>query len=1186
MGHPLSRGKKSRKKRKLWAIDSSIMEEKALHKKKSSRKHSLKEASSASRSASTASMMKEEKKSSKSKKLKATEDAARELTNKFKNDAFVELFQVRAQVADVSKVASEGWEKLSSIFETTFLPLHNEIVDCFRKLASAVSETQSTSQSAILKAVDSLIEKFHEGVTRTKKSYVKTCKSQANVKNDSEKKEAIKVLYQFVRGMQAVSEELRSNLAIGKKDVSEASNHTRRLIQRKTAELTKQFAVVKDDIDQKLPREADARRHILKKSLQTLCDKTKKLTREQKDASMISDFADFSELLKEDMSDSFHSIDKAITKGHKSTAAKLELEPLASVLGPMLQQATEALSTKTWASKILDAATTKLNQIDTSELALTTDLSPDVLSGGAFNLTFADVAEERSSLENARAMADAALGKGSSTSTMTETHKNLNKIAKAMIESLTIFHDSILREHTTALTNFTKTLETIKSKMQSDVHSQQLKISAYLSVSANGLMDEPPSQPNSDDERAKVPLPSNYNTASSINTVLSPHQPVTKRLSIKSNAPIPPSPLTPKLVLTGVVPQADAMGSARLTIASARREAIKQQAAQDGVTLSAWGIMKEEGKIAFGRDGQKRHCLRPECGCTAFQPHLNSVICTFCYHTAEEHGFLMSKADYLTATQQELNILNAMKAPAPVDPKKKKKFTLTGVLRAKKDSVATVVSEPDPALKLAQQLIDIEQHALQDDLAPAHTHTQTHTTTTTAPPSTMNTTATTTTNLDPHSTPALDRKRPSTADTTTIVAGFDERTMEMQIRKMDEDMDKARKASLAKRRASTRQPFAPDVSPLSSQTNIRGIALFQALVRGHLGRKRTKFIISRAQNAVLVIRELLQTEQVYVSSLNTFKVCYITPLLSLDVVVKLGLNGLFKALDPILSTHQAFLGKMEDQLGNKGQKITFATAPLNVGKMLRELAPNLNVYAEWVNSYEKVMTTIDTARQDKKAKKVLDEGIINPLARNMDISSYCIMPIQRIPRYELLIKELIKNTSTDRIEYGLLRHAHTMIKDMADVCNEGKRSAEQMQKAHNILQCLKKPPKAFAKHQTTARRFIHEGLVRIYIEGKLSGNADERYMFVFSDVLLWCSETSFNGTSITYRDHIFLEHGKTQVRTSVDLVRVHKAKPELKESLHLALEVAWGKQQIFIFFRTKDEKMLWQNSIVDELRDQ
>ena len=71
------------------------------------------------------------------------------------------------------------------------------------------------------------------------------------------------------------------------------------------------------------------------------------------------------------------------------------------------------------------------------------------------------------------------------------------------------------------------------------------------------------------------------------------------------------------------------------------------------------------------------------------------------------------------------------------------------------------------------------------------------------------------------------------------------------------------------------------------------------------------------------------------------------------------------------------------------------------------MADFLKMYTQYVNGYDNAMATINRLNKKKTFKKFLET---KQREIGQSLMSYLIMPIQRIPRYVLLLKELIKNT--------------------------------------------------------------------------------------------------------------------------------------------------------------------------------
>ena len=122
------------------------------------------------------------------------------------------------------------------------------------------------------------------------------------------------------------------------------------------------------------------------------------------------------------------------------------------------------------------------------------------------------------------------------------------------------------------------------------------------------------------------------------------------------------------------------------------------------------------------------------------------------------------------------------------------------------------------------------------------------------------------------------------------------------------------------------------------------------------------------------------------------------------------------------------------------------------------------------------------------------------------------MPVQRIPRYVLLLRELKKNTPPDHPETESLAVALTKIESIGTHINESKRQVEQMSKLLDIQNRLKNKEFVIFKPD---RRLIKEGLIhRLTEEYVLERSREEPHpsdvetllLFLFNDLLMWTTK--------------------------------------------------------------------------------
>lgn len=78
-------------------------------------------------------------------------------------------------------------------------------------------------------------------------------------------------------------------------------------------------------------------------------------------------------------------------------------------------------------------------------------------------------------------------------------------------------------------------------------------------------------------------------------------------------------------------------------------------------------------------------------------------------------------------------------------------------------------------------------------------------------------------------------------------------------------------------------------------------------------------------------------------------------------------------------------------------------------------SPLPQVATQYVNNYDLAVRTISAElRGNARFKTYYDEMRDTPECKRNDLKAFLIQPVQRIPRYELLLRELIRKTPPDR----------------------------------------------------------------------------------------------------------------------------------------------------------------------------
>jgi len=225
--------------------------------------------------------------------------------------------------------------------------------------------------------------------------------------------------------------------------------------------------------------------------------------------------------------------------------------------------------------------------------------------------------------------------------------------------------------------------------------------------------------------------------------------------------------------------------------------------------------------------------------------------------------------------------------------------------------------------------------------------------------------------------------------------------------------------------------------------------------------------------------EIVSTERTYVASLTLCVELYMEPLRGLLHPEQL--STIFSVLERILELHRSFLTELEhcilpeaewsdaaqgqtedaslDSLSQEQQRKKHKKHKKrkykSVGAVFLEQAEALRCYSEYVNNYDESMRTLVKCRRryGRAFERVLESAQEDPRASRLDLLSLLIMPVQRLPRYVLLLRELLRELQTStsptstraRSERRALSDALAQLQGVCDYVNDEKRRFEQLQ---------------------------------------------------------------------------------------------------------------------------------------------
>lgn len=119
----------------------------------------------------------------------------------------------------------------------------------------------------------------------------------------------------------------------------------------------------------------------------------------------------------------------------------------------------------------------------------------------------------------------------------------------------------------------------------------------------------------------------------------------------------------------------------------------------------------------------------------------------------------------------------------------------------------------------------------------------------------------------------------------------------------------------------------------------------------------------------------------------------------------------------------------------------------------------------------------------------------------VELQSLRIMPIQRVPRYVLLIKELLKHTPSTHVDHALLTKALEQVEQVATQINARLHSSQLEAKVFEIQSSLWSTTASIPDLVVPGRQFRRQGpIAKLRSNGQVKRNY---FLFAFNDIVVY-----------------------------------------------------------------------------------
>uniref|UniRef100_A0A8C5AAH8 Phosphatidylinositol-3,4,5-trisphosphate dependent Rac exchange factor 2 n=1 Tax=Gadus morhua TaxID=8049 RepID=A0A8C5AAH8_GADMO len=335
---------------------------------------------------------------------------------------------------------------------------------------------------------------------------------------------------------------------------------------------------------------------------------------------------------------------------------------------------------------------------------------------------------------------------------------------------------------------------------------------------------------------------------------------------------------------------------------------------------------------------------------------------------------------------------------------------------------------------------------------------------------------------------------------------------------------------------------------------------------------------------VCVLNELLQTERDYVGTLEFLSVFmhrlhqYAAAKIDKNITEET-VKVLFSNTEEILAVHRDFLSMVEGLLQPDPH------AHHEVGRCFLQFRSGFQVYDEYCGNHEKAQRLLLELNKIRSVRTCLLNCMLLGGRKNTEVplEGYLVAPIQRICKYPLLLRELLKRTPKKHNDHGLVLEALQVMKAVCSNINEAKRQMEKLE----VLEEWQSHIEGWEGSNITdtcTEMLMHGVLLKIS-----AGNIQERNFFLFDKLLVYCKKKNrylFTHSKAATECPRFLFRGRINTEV-MEVENVDDGTADYHSSGNI-VNSGWkihntAKNKWFVCMaKTPEEKQEWLEAILKE----
>ncbi|XP_051746001.1 FYVE, RhoGEF and PH domain-containing protein 6 isoform X6 [Ctenopharyngodon idella] len=330
-----------------------------------------------------------------------------------------------------------------------------------------------------------------------------------------------------------------------------------------------------------------------------------------------------------------------------------------------------------------------------------------------------------------------------------------------------------------------------------------------------------------------------------------------------------------------------------------------------------------------------------------------------------------------------------------------------------------------------------------------------------------------------------------------------------------------------------------------------------------MSQSKDKEEVERAKRnkVVHIAMEIMSSEKVFVDVLKLLHIDFrdavakATRASGKPLVEEKVLNQILYYLPQLYELNKDLLKELEERVAHWSDHQRLADIFVQKG-------PYLKMYSTYIREFDRNVALLDEqCRKNPPFASVVRQFETSPRCASLALKHYLLKPVQRIPQYQLLLTDYLKNLPEDSSDYKDTQTALSVVKEVANHANDIMKQGDNFQKLMQVQYSLN------GHHEIVqpGRVFLKEGTLM-----KLSRKIMQpRMFFLFNDILLYTTP---------------VQSGQYKVNSMLSLAGMKVSKPS-QEAYQNELNIESVERSFILSANSATERDEWLEAIAKAIDD-